>query len=765
MCQNTCQTVRYKLIRASDALPEFVPDFVSSTSSFYGGDHSKQSNWLVITANWVFGVKSCQACVLDDQRCRLHTKSQLQRLHEIQQARPRIQRPSSCVQSQSPPQVVDFVDAVDPQSTLPHPTHPTHPPPIYQTIFNHSNPHVSSPASQAFNSCASAPCVVSPSLTVRSGSTPALDGGQAMIYTEPSCYPKQSPVSAVNQGTVQSPQSQSHMGPLGPHASSALQGWQFQGCQYAQHLRLSTPSNSTADRAASSGSMDPPKRESYRADHYRQLKEDLDLAKRLKMELPDILVERIKRLHVQSSILEQLRLTETAEQAEPDEAVCISRSAACAPNALSAPSAPASPSVREARKPLEELHQAISAVKAEQGAIRRMQEEELLELCKVRNLLEREEKEKKEKEEKEREQELLSQIQLEKQAKEQQSKHDVALRVEQVLLSQGARREEFLQAELRQLDQEEKEVERRNMELKRQAEEMQEMVSGMSEGISLWRSGHPAVSFTQQPKVAVETNPESAHGTARRAAFGAKPFAHEPAATTAALLAPPLPTAPPMAVNTETFPGKVVRTEASTGTSTGPAGAVPRVPPSPVPLEPVTSQALPAPRLSPPSWRDTPNSASKLLVGEGPLWQCLDWQRGMFGSIAPLAPCNKRSGVWKALQKAPNELCNSLTTMKFTDQRRTEEFDKTYGGWRYSSRPPSSAACSQTCSKVAATEDWQVENKLLFAVLNGFPIKMKSKSEWIKCIRNLYGLCLHNLHTTVRGRAAAVLDAGANKRK
>ena len=328
MCQNTCQTVRYKLIRASDALPEFVPDFVSSTSSFYGGDHSKQSNWLVITANWVFGVKSCQACVLDDQRCRLHTKSQLQRLHEIQQARPRIQRPSSCVQSQSPPQVVDFVDAVDPQSTLPHPTHPTHPPPIYQTIFNHSNPHVSSPASQAFNSCASAPCVVSPSLTVRSGSTPALDGGQAMIYTEPSCYPKQSPVSAVNQGTVQSPQSQSHMGPLGPHASSALQGWQFQGCQYAQHLRLSTPSNSTADRAASSGSMDPPKRESYRADHYRQLKEDLDLAKRLKMELPDILVERIKRLHVQSSILEQLRLTETAEQAEPDEA-CLHLEVGC----------------------------------------------------------------------------------------------------------------------------------------------------------------------------------------------------------------------------------------------------------------------------------------------------------------------------------------------------------------------------------------------------------------------------------------------------
>lgn len=368
--------------------------------------------------------------------------------------------------------------------------------------------------------------------------------------------------------------------------------------------------------------MDPPNRESYRADHYRQLKEDLDLAKRLKMELPDILVERIKRLHVQSSILEQLRLTETAEQAEPNEAVRNSSAAPCAPNALSVPSAPASPSIREARKPLEELHEAISAVKAEQGAMRRMQEEELLELCKVRNLLEREEKEKKEKEEKEREQELLSQIQLEKQAKEQQSKHDVALRVEQVLLSQGARREEFLQAELRQLDQEEKEVERRNMELKRQTEEMQEMVSGMSQGTSLWRSGHSTVSFTQQPKIAVETNPASAHGTARGAAFGANrvAFANDPAATTAALLAPPLP-APPRAVNTETFPGKVVRTEASTGTSMGPAGAVPYVPPSPAPLEPVTSQALPAHRLSPPRGRDTPNSSSKLLVGEGPLWQ------------------------------------------------------------------------------------------------------------------------------------------------
>lgn len=397
--------------------------------------------------------------------------------------------------------------------------------------------------------------------------------------------------------------------------------------------------------------MDLPKRESYRADHYRQLKEDLDLAKRLKMELPDILVERIKRLHVQSSILEQLRLTETAEQAEqaePDEAVRNSRLAPCAP------SAPASPSVREVRKPLEELHQAISAVKAEQGAIRRMQEEELLELCKVRNLLEREEKEKKEKEEKERERELLSQIQLEKQAKEQQSKHDVALRVEQVLLSQGARREEFLQAELRQLDQEEKEVERRNMELKRQAEEMQERVSGMSEGTSLWRSGHSAVSFTQQPKIAVETNPESAYGAATGAAIGANSvaFTNEPAATTAALLAPPLPTAPPAV--TETFPGKVMRTgasAASTGTSTQvEAGTMPRVP-IPAPLEPVTSQPLPAPTLSPPRWRDAPNSASKLLVGEGPLWQ-----------------------------------------------------------------PPSSAACSQTCTK-AWTEDEQQQQSLMQAYL------------------------------------------------
>ena len=95
------------------------------------------------------------------------------------------------------------------------------------------------------------------------------------------------------------------------------------------------------------------------------------------------------------------------------------------------------------------------------------------------------------------------------------------------------------------------------MELKRQAEEMQEIVSGMSEGTSLWRSGHSAVSFTQQPKIAVETNPESAHGTARRAAFGANrvAFANEPAATTAAL-APPLPTAPPRAANTETSPGQ-----------------------------------------------------------------------------------------------------------------------------------------------------------------------------------------------------------------
>ena len=358
-----------------------------------------------------------------------------------------------------------------------------------------------------------------------------------------------------------------------------------------QPLRISIPSESTAERAVSTPSQSPDKfgnpKDRHRVDHYRQLREDLDLAKKLKMELPDDLMERIKRLHVQSSILEKLR--------EPDvEQPSDSRLSRVSPTIPTTPSVPA-----EVQRPLEELQQAISAVKAEQGAMRRMQEEELLELCKVRHLLEREEKEKKEKE---REQEILQQIQIQKQAiKEQQSKHDVALRVEQALFSQGTRREEFLQAELRQLDEEEKEVERRNMELKRQAEALQ----GVSEiGGSTSLDCSHSVSLTQQPKIAAKH---------------------------------------PRAVHTETFPRSAmmpepVQMKAAEDFQHWTSGAVPsavKTPRLPTPElpEPVCQmQTSPAPTLSPVGWLGG-GSGSKLVVGQGPLWQYLDQEGILFGGM------------------------------------------------------------------------------------------------------------------------------------
>eukprot|EP00434_Breviolum_minutum_P029383 symbB.v1.2.025988.t1/scaffold2555.1/size76423/9 len=488
----------------------------------------------------------------------LQTKSQLQRLHEIQQAGPRLQRPSSCVQQAQP--------VSDTQTTLTHPTQPT--------IFNLANQSVSSPVSQPVlqTSCAPAVGVISPSLTV-STSSPALhtsiDGrsqpsqsSQPVTYTatEPICqsypiYHSYQSCCANHPTTLQSPASSQ---------GCAMQGCQFQAYQQAQPLRISIPSESTAEHAVSTPSQSPDKfgnpKDRHRVGHYRQLKEDLDLAKRLKMELPDDLMERIKRLHVQSSILEKLR--------EPDvEQPSDSRLSRLSPTIPTTPSVPA-----EVQRPLEELQQAISAVKAEQGAMRRMQEEELLELCKVRHLLEREEKEKKEKE---REQEILRQIQIQKQAKEQQSKHDVALRVEQALFSQGTRREEFLQAELRQLDEEEKEVERRNTELKRQAEALH------------------SVSLTQQPKIAAK-HPREVH---------TEPF-------------------PRSAVIPEPVPVKAAEDfQHWTSGAVPSAVKTPRLP-SPELPEPVC-QTSPAPTLSPVGWLGG-GCGNKLVVGQGPLWQYLD---------------------------------------------------------------------------------------------------------------------------------------------
>eukprot|EP00438_Fugacium_kawagutii_P003500 Skav218381 [mRNA] locus=scaffold2066:321049:321894:- [translate_table: standard] len=281
----------------------------------------------------------------------------------------------------------------------------------------------------------------------------------------------------------------------------------------------------------------------------------------MKMELPDGLLERIKRLHVQSSVLDKLRDGDGIPPGTRNDVLSND-------SRLGAPS-PRSPS-EEVRRPLEELQQAISAVKAEQGTIRRMQEEELMELCKVRHLLERDGKEKKEKEQ---EQEILQQIQLQKQAKEQQSIHDVALRVEQMLLSQGSRREEFLQAELRQLDQEEKEVERRNLEkrselevLKRQAE-----MHGVPRTIS------PS-SFTQtqiqQPKIAVEKHRGSIPSYTATASE---------------------------------------RTASDANRSSTPRdAAIPR-----------TASIQPA-ELREPLEPVCPNGGTSLLVGKGPLWQYLD---------------------------------------------------------------------------------------------------------------------------------------------
>ena len=164
----------------------------------------------------------------------------------------------------------------------------------------------------------------------------------------------------------------------------------------------------------------------------------------------------------------------------------------------------------ELPRQLEDVREAVLGVRAEQQAMRRVQEEELVELCKVRSLLEREEQ--MERQRMERELRLEKERDLERQQREEremlrlqeerlqweererlqrqerdeererdkeelrrahwaleQHKKQDAVRIQQLQFLQDARREESLQAELKQLEQEEKEVQRRRLELQMQA--------------------------------------------------------------------------------------------------------------------------------------------------------------------------------------------------------------------------------------------------------------------------------------------------------
>ena len=280
-----------------------------------------------------------------------------------------------------------------------------------------------------------------------------------------------------------------------------------------------------------------------------RLKEDLELARRMRLKLPESLLKRIQRLK-HHSVLE--RQVNHRELKAPQKVLGLGfwrltyeeEVMSGVPNLLAR--------LRELEldeelpRQLSEVREAVLGVRAEQQAMRRVQEEELVELCKVRSLLEREEKmererlerqekekrERLEKEEKaererlekerERERERLErerELRVEKErelerqreererlqeerlqmerlqweererlrqerdeererdkeelrralrALEERKKQD-AVRIQQLEFLQDARREESLQAELRQLEQEEKEVQRRRLELQMQA--------------------------------------------------------------------------------------------------------------------------------------------------------------------------------------------------------------------------------------------------------------------------------------------------------
>ena len=86
--------------------------------------------------------------------------------------------------------------------------------------------------------------------------------------------------------------------------------------------------------------------------------------------------------------------------------------------------------------------------------------------------------------------------------------------------------------------------------------------------------------------------------------------------------------------------------------------------------------------------------------------------------------------------------------------------------WRYPLRPPSSAACSQTCSKAWTEDKWKTSYSVQFWMSFQYRWNLSQLNE-SGGSGTCTGCVLHELLTTVRGRAAAaaVLDAGASKRK
>ncbi|CAJ1374432.1 unnamed protein product [Effrenium voratum] len=177
------------------------------------------------------------------------------------------------------------------------------------------------------------------------------------------------------------------------------------------------------------------------AERLRQLKSDLQLAQRCQLQLPSALNRRLRRLKSLSSLNWRTSLPSPVVSSHAPVSERNSNSLQLALE-------------REVRRPLEQLEAALGAVRSEQRAMRRLQEQQL-----------------------QRMDQLLEAPQA--------SAGDAAL-VEHVLYAQSARREEFLHAELRHLDQEEKELEQANLELKRQAEAIEAEVPLVSHPPPAW---------------------------------------------------------------------------------------------------------------------------------------------------------------------------------------------------------------------------------------------------------------------------------------
>ena len=328
------------------------------------------------------------------------------------------------------------------------------------------------------------------------------------------------------------------------------------------------------------------------------------------MKLPDGLVQRIDRLRLQSDVLEKLQNeVPKAEKTEHELPSGASSMRDISPLAG-----------LDVRRPLEDLQQALIGVKAEQNTIRRMQEEELVELCKLRHLLEIEQ-------EKQKDKEQQKQVRKQQEAAEaaaaaaaeaaaeaaakaaseaaaeaakaaaatlELERRREALRVQQALLSQGARREEFLQAELRQLDQEEHQIQQKSLELKRQAEAIEaiDFQQDLQQDFS-------SPSFTPQPKIAVSTT----EALSLRCAASVAPATTATATTGAASAA---------------------GAAGAAGAAVAGAAGGPRV--SPVASEAPWADVASFSTISTSQRVEEPVALAgrQLVAGQGPLWQLLD---------------------------------------------------------------------------------------------------------------------------------------------